>query len=47
MAVIPDVLTRFGHGTFMGHAYKIITSAAPSSETAILSRKPRDIGFPL
>ena len=23
MAVIPDVLTRFGHGTFMGHAYEI------------------------
>jgi len=23
MAVIPDVLTRFGHGTFMGHAYDI------------------------
>jgi branched-chain amino acid transport system permease protein len=23
MAVVPDVLTRFGHGTFMGHAYEI------------------------
>lgn len=23
MAVVPDVLTRFGHGTFRGHAYEI------------------------
>lgn len=23
MAVVPDVLTRFGHGTFMGHAYEV------------------------
>jgi branched-chain amino acid transport system permease protein len=23
MAVVPDVLTRFGHGSFMGHAYDI------------------------
>jgi branched-chain amino acid transport system permease protein len=23
MAVVPDVLTRFGHGTFMGHQYDI------------------------
>ena len=23
MAVVPDVLTRFGHGTFTGHAYEI------------------------
>jgi ABC-type branched-subunit amino acid transport system permease subunit len=23
MAVVPDVLTRFGHGTFMGRAYDI------------------------
>src|SRR5207237_8154260 len=23
MAVVPDVLTRFGHGTFMGHSYDI------------------------
>ncbi len=23
MAFVPDVLTRFGHGTFMGHAYEI------------------------
>jgi ABC-type branched-subunit amino acid transport system permease subunit len=23
MAVVPDVLTRFGHGTFFGHAYEI------------------------
>jgi ABC-type branched-subunit amino acid transport system permease subunit len=23
MALVPDVLTRFGHGTFRGHAYDI------------------------
>ena len=23
MAFVPDVLTRYGHGTFMGHAYEI------------------------